>query len=94
MNYFLFFYFQVIFKKIGHRYADLIIDMDEISDSIERKKELRDKVYGMTGLDIDFCDMRIKKYPDNIHVKYCFPEIEKIILDLTGEFDIELREKA
>jgi hypothetical protein len=84
MNYFFFMYFHHVFKKIGLKYADLSIDMNEYSSSPEKKRELQKKISGLTGLNIDFSDLDIKRYSSQVQEELCYSEIDKKVLELTN----------
>ena len=94
LDYFLFFYFQVIFRKIGMRYADLVLDMNDLSSSAEKRKDMQDRIYEATGLDTDLSDMRIKEYPHPVRDSLCYPDIEQVVCDLTDGMDIELEGRS
>ena len=87
MNYFFFMYFHHVFKKIGFKYADLTIDMNEYSSSPEKKQELQEKISVLTSLNIDFSDLDIKKYPAELHDELCYSAIDDKVLELTNRID-------
>jgi hypothetical protein len=84
LNYFFFMYLHQYFMKIGMKYCDLVIDMNACSSSSEKKEELQRKIAKLTGLNIDFADMRIKEYPQSMHDKFCYPQIDRMVSDLTS----------
>lgn len=85
MNYFFFMYFHHIFKKIGFKYADLIIDMNDCSSSAEKKTELKSQINEFTGLEIDFSDLAIKQYPHSMQEEFCYSRIDNVILELVNK---------
>lgn len=86
-NYFLFYYIHKIYDKIGYKYADYMIKIDDQSNNTAYKIRLKKEIKKYTDIEIDFHDLKAKSYSNEIRRKYCSKEIEETVDEILTDFD-------
>ena len=85
-----FFLRQLIAKhpdKIGYKYADYMIKIDDQSNNTAYKIRLKKEIKKYTDIEIDFHDLKAKSYSNEIRRKYCSKEIEETVDEILTDFD-------